>query len=51
MSLRVLVPQTDLLDFDERDHDLLGGVPALHLQMEIVRGDAADPLSDILPTG
>ena len=49
MSLGVFVPQTDLLDFDERDHDLLGSVPALHLQMEIVGGDAADPLADILP--
>ncbi len=37
--------QLDLLNFDERNHDFLGSVALLDLQMEIVGGDAADALA------
>src|ERR1035438_10237045 len=47
MSLRVFVHQLDLLNFNEGNHDFFRGVTALHLQMEIVGGDAADPLADV----
>src|ERR1035441_599043 len=48
MSLRVFVLQLDLLNLDEGDHDFFRGVTALHLQVEIIGGNAADPLADIL---
>src|ERR1035441_1352745 len=48
MSLRVFVLQLDLLNLDEGDHDFFRGVTALHLQVEIIGGNATDPLADIL---
>lgn len=47
--LRILVFELDFLDFHEGNHDLFGGMAFLHLQMEIVGGNAADALADELP--
>src|ERR1039458_4081673 len=47
MSLCVFVLQLDLLNLDKGDHDFFRGMTALHLQVEIIGGDAADPLADI----
>ncbi len=46
ISLRVFVLEADLPDLDEGNHDLLGGMSAVHLQMEIIGGNAGDPLAD-----
>ena len=51
ISLRVFVLQLDLLNLDEGDHDFFRGVTALHLQVEIIGGDAADPLAGIFAAG
>jgi len=48
--LCILMFELDFLNFHERDHDLFGGMAFLHLQMEIIGGNAADPLTDELTT-
>ena len=40
--------ELDLLDLLEGDHDFLGGGAMLDLQVEVVGGNPADALADVL---
>src|SRR5258708_15908307 len=39
--------EVDLLDFDERNDDLLAGVALLDFEVEVVGGDPRDALADV----